>query len=176
MRPTVRTYNTVIAFFMRCGNTPKALRLLEEMKNEAGLKPDVVTCNTLIGRYICHKLIVVSAFGMVVDWGSSMDGQCLRAAGLLSDSPPRMAEAEQIFLDMIQKGPEPDRYTYATILAGYPEGLGGPQRVYEMMKQSKDLKVDQVVLNALLDACIKCQRLSVALEFFEEFKKGGDAR
>ena len=50
MRPTVTTYNSVIAYFMRCGDTPRALLLLEEMKNVAGLRPDVVTCNTLIGK------------------------------------------------------------------------------------------------------------------------------
>lgn len=50
MRPTTTSYNSVIAYFMRCRDTPRALRLLEEMKNDAGLKPDVVTCNTLIGE------------------------------------------------------------------------------------------------------------------------------
>jgi len=83
-----------------------------------------------------------------------------------------MVEAEQIFLDMINKGPEPDRYTYATMLAGYPDGLGGPLRVFEMMRSSKDLQVDVVVVNALLDACTKSHRPGVALEFFEGFKNG----
>lgn len=83
-----------------------------------------------------------------------------------------MVEAEQIFLDMIKQGPEPDRYTYSTMLAGYPEGLGGPQRVIDMMTTTKDLHVDIVVVNALLDACMKCDTPGVALQFFEGYKNG----
>ena len=96
LRPTVWTYNAVMAALARAGRVEGMLALREEMagkRGKAGVAPDIVTCNTLL------------------------------AALLLATDPPRLRQAEDLFMEMLEGGPFPDCYTFSMLLRAYSPSL-----------------------------------------------------
>ena len=106
VRPTVWTYNALMAALAKAGKVQAMLALKEEMTNPstpaggggggcaaAAVAPDVVTCNTLLD------------------------------ALLFKSEPPRIRQAEALFLEMLEDGPFPDQYTFSTLLRAYTPPL-----------------------------------------------------
>lgn len=99
VRPTVWTYNALMAALAKAGKVQAMLALKEEMSNPStragggaaavAVAPDVVTCNTLLD------------------------------ALLFKCDPPRIRQAEMLFLEMLEDGPVPDQYTFSTLLRAY---------------------------------------------------------
>lgn len=97
VRPTVWTYNALMAALAKAGKVQAMLALKEEMTNPttatAAAAPDVVTCNTLLD------------------------------ALLFKTDPPRIRQAEALFLEMLEDGPFPDQYTFSILLRAYTPPL-----------------------------------------------------
>jgi len=104
VRPTVWTYNALMAALAKAGKVQAMLALKEEMTNPTAaaaaagggvgaVAPDVVTCNTVLD------------------------------ALLFKTDPPRIRQAEALFLEMLEDGPFPDQYTFSILLRAYTPPL-----------------------------------------------------
>ena len=101
VRPTVWTYNALMTALAKAGQVQAMLALKDEMTNPtagaaagaAAVAPDVVTCNTLLD------------------------------ALLFETDPPRIRQAEALFLEMLEDGPFPDQYTFSILLRAYTPPL-----------------------------------------------------
>jgi hypothetical protein len=49
-------------------------------------------------------------------------------AGLVSSEPPRLAQAEDLFAEMVEAGPQPDKFTFSILLKVRGGGQMGDQR------------------------------------------------
>ena len=115
--------------------------------------------------------------------------------GLLSAEPPGVQKAESIFMEMLERGPQPDQYTFSILLKAYKPDLApraseaaagasassaletgslrGLERLLEVMcEPDRDVSLDTAAVNTLLQAFLRAGTVRKALDLFEAFKTG----
>lgn len=146
VKPTVRTYNAIIASCVRAGGLEKARQLFSEMEID-GVSPDVVSWN------------------IIMDWHARQKKGAARLAG-----------ATQAFADMKASGVQPNTVTFTTMMKSYAASgaINKAEGIFaEMKKRHPYIVVDTRAYNALLLAHSSRLDWRRCLELLDEMQLSG---
>lgn len=136
--PSAVSYTTLMKAFGRNGQPKQVHLVFEEMRNDPRMKTDAVAWNVLLDSY-CRN--------------------------------GRVADAKRMFLQMKEDRVLPTAFTYATLVKGYALGgmLGEVLVLWKEIKERTDdevnpLQPDEVLLNCLVDTCVRAGYFQKALE------------
>ncbi|KAG0578423.1 hypothetical protein KC19_4G021500 [Ceratodon purpureus] len=136
--PSAVSYTTLMKAFGRNGQPKQVHLVFEEMRSDPSMKTDAIAWNVLLDSY-CRN--------------------------------GRAADAKRMFLKMKEDRVQPTAYTYATLVKGYAEaGMAGEVLVLwrEIKERTDDevnpLQPDEVLLNCLVDTCVRAGFFQKALE------------
>lgn len=158
LRPNVWTYNTVLAGLIRGERMDSALAVWADLRARQESGPtDSVRAD-------------------VVTINTLLDG-------LLRQDPPRLREAEGLFVEMMEGGTMPDQYTFSILLHAYAPSdsaqeaslMTGPHRLLDLMMRNRDLNLDTTAVNTLLLALSRGRDYKRAIALFDDFKAGACA-
>lgn len=157
VRPNVWTYNNVLAALIRRGRLDEALGVWASLKQQAAQEQQQ-------GGGVRADVVTVNTL---------LDG-------LLSAEPPRVREAELLFMEMVEGGTQPDEYTFSILLKAYgPEDAApedarksGPNRLLDMVMLNRDISLDTTAVNTLLFALMRTGDWKRSIVFFDDFKAG----
>lgn len=157
LRPNVWTYNTVLAGLIRGERMDSALAVWADLKARQESATDSVRAD-------------------VVTINTLLDG-------LLRQDPPRLREAEGLFVEMMEGGTMPDQYTFSILLHAYAPSdsaqeaslMTGPHRLLDLMMRNRDLNLDTTAVNTLLLALSRGRDFKRAIALFDDFKAGACA-
>lgn len=136
--PSAVSYTTLMKAFGRNGQPKQVYLVFEEMRLDPSMKTDAIAWNVLLDSY-CRN--------------------------------GRAADAKRMFLKMKEDRVRPTAYTYATLVKGYAAaGMAGEVLVLwrEIKERTDDevnpLQPDEVLLNCLVDTCVRAGYFQKALE------------
>lgn len=175
------SYNILIDTYMRAGRIALALDTYEEMVGAKGLKADSYTYSTLVKGI--KKIDILQGqqremgriFDIVRKISSSEDGSNFKfdevLFNTLIDTCFKLGDynkAVGFYNEMAKANVKPSAVTYAIMIKGYGlfKNLRGALEIYAKMKED-GIKITEVSFGCLVDACIKCDNLSKALELIE---------
>lgn len=86
-------------------------------------------------------------------------------------------KALEVFNEMTNLGLKPSGITYSVLIKGFGNvrQFDNVMKMYKKM-QSDNAKINEVTYGCLIDACIKCNRLNQAMEFFLIMKQDPDIK
>jgi pentatricopeptide repeat protein len=169
------TYNTLINTCIVCNNPTAAAFIVSDMWIRNKLKPDVVTYSTIIKGF-CEKKKLRDAMDIFfLMFSHDVEPDAITYNTLLEaysheESPTLM---DLIFKSMLQRNIAPTPFTL-TIMIKY---LGKQGQLARALTLAQDLpyrfhfQKDSYVYTALIAACITCNDMPKALEFFIELNK-----
>lgn len=136
--PSAVSYTTLMKAFGRNGQPKQVHLVFEEMQSDPSMKTDAIAWNVLLDSY-CRN--------------------------------GRAADAKRMFLKMKEDRVRPTAYTYATLVKGYAAaGMAGEVLLLwrEIKERTDDevnpLQPDEVLLNCLVDTCVRAGYFQKALE------------
>ena len=183
------TYGCLLEAFLQCGRTDKIIELYESPTKD-DMKPfNVVIFTTLIRAYAKGRKFekVMTVYEKVKSRNSTKLN--LIAYNALLDCCVQCEQyevMEKILFNMIEEGKLrtaedaliPDIITYSTIIKGLckSEQLDKALKLYREMKE-KEMKLDEVVFNSLLDGCVKHKGdIETAMELVADMETYGISR
>lgn len=119
--PNTYTYNMLICALCKGQDVIKANKFLEEIENEYGFSPDIVTYNTILNGY-CKRRRLNAAFHLfdvmplrgiepnLVSYTTMIGGLC---------RDERLRDARKLFDKMCNQGIDPDSFVYKVLIQGY---------------------------------------------------------
>ncbi len=137
VRPNARTYASLMRAAAAVGDVARAREVLRMMarqgKEDPTVRPTAWAVNAALGPLVKRGQLAaalelreeMAALGIAPDattCNALLDGYLSRV------DPPRVREAEALFMEMLETGPSPDAYTFATLLAAYQPPPPPPPR------------------------------------------------
>lgn len=139
------------------------------------LKYDDFTFNTIIDAFIeCGDLN--SAWATYENMKSSYNSELKKQD---SNETDHSSNNTANFDELKEKVIRPDIYTYTTLIKGLKNSTNNNEHnlnkileIYENIKSGlfDNVKVDEFLINSVLDSCIKFEKLNTALSIFKEMK------
>ncbi|KAJ3685924.1 hypothetical protein LUZ61_015088 [Rhynchospora tenuis] len=119
--PNTYTYNMLIRALCEGEDVIKAKEFLEEIEDEDGFSPDVVTYNTILNGY-CKKRRLNAAFHLfdvmpLRGIEPNLVSYTILIGGLCRDE--RLKDARKLFDNMCKRGIGPDSHVYKVLIQGY---------------------------------------------------------
>ena len=146
----------------------EAMKLPEQMK-ERGLEADEGFYSHLIDG--CSKNKQISLAFEILKGGASVHLPSYNRLISSCMKQGKINEAMTVLKDMKSKNICPDSFSYSTIIKGISkpyliDNLTELVEMLEVQEKNPDFKPDEILYNVLLDSCIKCRRLNMALSIF----------
>ncbi|KAG5182086.1 hypothetical protein JKP88DRAFT_319758 [Tribonema minus] len=167
LRPNTITYNTLIVGLCRLAEREEA-DMRQEWGGEGGVQDradrDIMApvCALPSGIQEALKLLLDMKHNGVAASETTINSIL---DGVVSLTPPRMAEAEAIRQLMTQLGLIPNSVTYSIMIKGYGRvgNLEAARAAFGALLRDPRACPDVVALNSYLDACVRCGDLPAAL-------------
>ena len=169
-------YNCIMDTCLYFRQLNKAEQLFREMQLR-GVKPSSVTYGILIKGYGQFKRLdlALKKYGEMADRGlkpNEVTYGCLIDACVNNNQIDR---ALSIFEEMESCGTKPNTIIYTTLIKGFArkKELKSAMRLYETMKhrmRSGECTPNNVTYNSLLDCCVRCGNLDLALQIWGEME------
>ena len=137
VRPNARTYASLMRAAAVGGDAARPSELLRMMalqgEMDPSVRPTAWTVNPALSELVARGQLAaalelreeMAALGVAPDTATCnalLDGFLGKA------EPPRVREAEALFMEMLESGPSPDAYTFATLLAAHQPPPPPPPR------------------------------------------------
>ncbi|CAH2038321.1 unnamed protein product [Thlaspi arvense] len=168
--------NSILSSLVKNGKLDSCIKLFDQMKRD-GLKPDVVTYNTLLGGFIKVKNGYSKAMELVGELphnGIQMDGVMYGTVLAICASSGRCEEAESYIQQMKVEGHSPNLYHYSSLLNSY-SWKGDYKKADELMTEMKSvgLEPNKVMMTTLLKVYIKGGLFERSRELLSELESAG---
>jgi len=169
--PDTAAYNCALDVCAAAGDAKTAKKLLEEMKSLKA-QPDMISYNTMLK---CHSINKdIRAAKKMLDE--------MEAAGFppndisfnviinMSVSAGDLYGAWDTVDKMMKKGIKADQYTISTMMKAVKRFGGDAMRVFELMDNCEiDIVKDEVLLNTVLETCVRYQEKHRILLILEKY-------
>jgi pentatricopeptide repeat protein len=88
-----------------------------------------------------------------------------------------ISKALETYNEMLKLGIKPSSITYTTLIRGFGnlKNFEGVMSIYEKVVGSK-LKMNEVMFSCLIDACVKCEKVEEAMNFFQMMLKNPEMK
>ncbi len=175
LESNVRVGTALIDMYAKCGSCKDAFEVFHHLQRE-GVKLDKVTYLSILNACVSatalefgkqvHAQIRNSGFDTDISLVNALIGMYVKCECA--------KEAFELFHHLIQKGLEPDKITYMSILnsCASPEALELGKEVHSHAIRSK-LESDVCVGNALISMYVKCRANEKALNVFQQMQEQG---
>jgi pentatricopeptide repeat protein len=173
--PDMRLATALINMYAKCGSIKDAFDAFRQMQQE-GMEPDMVTYLSILNACTSPEAL---------EWGKQVHASIRRSR---FDSEVRLKnaligmyvkcgsrdEAFGVFHELQQKGVEPDKISYLSILnaCANPAALEQGKRIHGYIKKS-GCGSDVSVGNALINMYAKCGGNEEAFAVFRQLQQGG---
>ncbi|KAF3586968.1 hypothetical protein F2Q69_00026317 [Brassica cretica] len=170
--------NSILSCLVKNGKLDSCIKLFDQMKRD-GLKPDVVTYNTLLAGFIKVKNGFPKAMELVGELphnGIKMDGVMYGTVLAICASNGRCEEAESFVQQMKDEGHSPNMYHYSSLLNSY-SWKGDYKKADELMTEMKSVGLvpNKVMMTTLLKVYIKGGLFDRSRELLSELESAGYA-
>ncbi|KAL0794533.1 hypothetical protein Bca101_065910 [Brassica carinata] len=170
--------NSILSCLVKNGKLDSCIKLFDQMKRD-GLKPDVVTYNTLLAGFIKVKNGFPKAMELVGELphnGIEMDGVMYGTVLAICASNGRCEEAERFIQQMKAEGHSPNVYHYSSLLNSY-SWKGDYKKADELMTEMKSVGLvpNKVMMTTLLKVYIKGGLFERSRELLSELESAGYA-
>ncbi|XP_009148435.1 pentatricopeptide repeat-containing protein At1g10910, chloroplastic [Brassica rapa] len=170
--------NSILSCLVKNGKLESCIKLFDQMKRD-GLKPDVVTYNTLLAGFIKVKNGFPKAMELVGELphnGIKMDGVMYGTVLAICASNGRCEEAESFVQQMKDEGHSPNIYHYSSLLNSY-SWKGDYKKADELMAEMKSVGLvpNKVMMTTLLKVYIKGGLFERSRELLSELESAGYA-
>ncbi|CAN8311955.1 unnamed protein product [Cochlearia groenlandica] len=168
--------NSILSCLAKNGKLDSCVKLFDQMKRD-GLKPDVITYNTLLAGCIKVKNGYPKAMELVAELphnGIQMDGVMYGTVLAICASNGRCEEAERFIQQMKAEGHSPNIYHYSSLLNSY-SWKGDYKKADELMTEMKSvgLEPNKVMMTTLLKVYIKGGLFERSRELLSELESAG---
>ncbi|XP_010492127.1 PREDICTED: pentatricopeptide repeat-containing protein At1g10910, chloroplastic-like [Camelina sativa] len=170
--------NSILSCLVKNGKFESCIKLFDQMKRD-GLKPDVVTYNTLLAGCIKVKNGYPKAMELVGELphtGILMDGVMYGTVLAVCASNGRSEEAENFIRQMKAEGHSLNIYHYSSLLNSY-SWKGDYKKADELMTKMKSIGLvpNKVMMTTLLKVYIKGGLFDRSRELLSELESAGYA-
>ncbi|KAJ4915479.1 hypothetical protein Rs2_01029 [Raphanus sativus] len=170
--------NSILSCLVKNGKLDSCIKLFDQMKRD-GLKPDVVTYNTLLAGFIKVKNGFPKAMELVGELprnGIKMDGVMYGTVLAICASNGRCEEAESFITQMKAEGHSTNIYHYSSLLNSY-SWKGDYKKADELMTEMKSVGLvpNKVMMTTLLKVYIKGGLFERSRELLSELESAGYA-
>ncbi|KAG7591237.1 Pentatricopeptide repeat [Arabidopsis thaliana x Arabidopsis arenosa] len=170
--------NSILSCLVKNGKLDSCIKLFDQMKRD-GLKPDVVTYNTLLAGCIKVKNgypKAVELIGELPHNGIQMDSVMYGTVLAICASNGRCEEAENFIQQMKAEGHSPNIYHYSSLLNSY-SWKGDYKKADELMTEMKSIGLvpNKVMMTTLLKVYIKGGLFDRSRELLSELESAGYA-
>ncbi|XP_010475980.1 PREDICTED: pentatricopeptide repeat-containing protein At1g10910, chloroplastic [Camelina sativa] len=170
--------NSILSCLVKNGKLDSCIKLFDQMKRD-GLKPDVVTYNTLLAGCIKVKNGFPKAMELVGELphnGIQMDSVMYGTVLAVCASNGRCEEAENIIRQMKAEGHSLNIYHYSSLLNSY-SWKGDYKKADELMTEMKSIGLvpNKVMMTTLLKVYIKGGLFDRSRELLSELESAGYA-
>ncbi|VVA90902.1 unnamed protein product [Arabis nemorensis] len=170
--------NSILSCLVKNGKLDSSIKLFDQMKRD-GLKPDVVTYNTLLAGCIKVKNGYPKAMELVGELphnGIQMDGVMYGTVLAICASNGRCEEAESFIHQMKVEGHSPNIYHYSALLNSY-SWKGDYKKADELMTEMKSVGLvpNKVMMTTLLKVYTKGGLFERSRELLAELESAGYA-
>lgn len=180
VRLTEASYTTLIQSYSEAGACDLAVKCLDQMVSE-GLVPNVISYAAAMAASRDRPSVVLGLMNRMLAEGITPNTVLLTTAiNSLARAPPINGEdchskkAYEILLDMEKNGPEPNIYTYNTVIRAFAE-VGKLEEAMEILGNIKKrgLVPDQFTFTTLLIACGRSKCSDKVTSIMETMKNAG---
>jgi pentatricopeptide repeat protein len=170
--------NSILSCLVKNGKLDSCIKLFDQMKRD-GLKPDVVTYNTLLAGCIKVKNGYPKAIELIGELphnGIQMDSVMYGTVLAICASNGRSEEAENFIQQMKVEGHSPNIYHYSSLLNSY-SWKGDYKKADELMTEMKSIGLvpNKVMMTTLLKVYIKGGLFDRSRELLSELESAGYA-
>jgi pentatricopeptide repeat domain-containing protein 1 len=174
MAPDTTAYNCVLEVCVACGDRASAVKLLKRMEESGQI--DVISYNTFL-----KILFADGAQDEVTNVLKSMQQRRLQPNAVTYNSLVKDAVSRQDFIkawdyvaQMESHGISPDAFTCSILMKGVKHTCC-PEEVDKIIALITRAKVvpDEVLVNCLLDACVRLRNVQRLNQVLEQFKATG---
>lgn len=199
LTPDIITYNCLLDMSFRLEQNETAHKLFNEISEKTfPVQPDTVTYNILLKELVNEINRKESTLDTVKKLLSDMTERHIEMNQITFNTAIDAAieahdfnYAWELFEKMkLNENIKPDLYTYSTLIKGLKSlnessyvntkknnrddiNCSRAIEILNMVKENKEIKIDDVLYNSVLDACISFNKIHQAEEIFQEMKNSG---
>lgn len=204
IHPNEITFNTVLDACVKAGEMDLAFQFFDEMR-ESGLQPDNFTYATMIKGIKNHQIGSQKDYKetgskhrkikMSNSENSSLDkvfeiltscnqGKYVKPDEILFNCVmdacikfKNLPKAVEVYNEMINMELQPSSITYGILIKGFgnEKQFDGVMKMCDNMMRER-IRINEATYGCLIDACIKCEKIDKAMDFFKMMREDYDTK